>query len=204
MDEEVAITFTVVGYRYSYEWHVFINSLLLQTDARWKCDIWHDGRDDESAAICSQYVAEYPSKFTYNETPKRINDWGHSMRDIGLKNASTKYWSTQNADNYLMPTFVEYTLEALESRNLDMVIFPCVHNYPNVNPPKSPPYSVLKVAPKANRCDAGSLVIRTKLAQKVGWNHRYNQADGAFINEVMASRPPPNVVTLPNVLMVHN
>lgn len=203
MTDDIAITFTVVGYQYHFEWEVFINCLLLQTDPRWKCDIWHDGPDKDSESICQRYVREYPQYFTYNETPERLNDWGHSMRDIGLKNAQTKYWSTQNADNYLMPTFVEYTLEALE-QGIDMVIFPCVHNYVNVNPPKSPPYSVLRVAPKANRCDAGSLVIRTDLAQQVGWNHRYNEADGAFINEVMSSRPRPKVVTLPNVLMVHN
>jgi hypothetical protein len=202
---EEKITFTVVGYKYNYEWELFINCLLLQTDPRWKCQLINDGPDPIAKKVCSRYVDEFPDKFEYSFTNQRINDWGHSLRDVGLKQADTMYWSTQNADNYLMPTFVEYNLEAFKTRECDMTIFPCVHNYTNINPPKkSPPYCVLDVAPKANRCDAGSMVIKTELAQSVGWNHRFNQADGAFIEDIMKLNPMPRVYKLPNILMVHN
>ena len=201
---ETLLTITAVGYHYHFEWEVFLNSLLLQTDPRWKCDIWNDGPDKIAEKICMEYVNEYPNYFTFRCTPERLNNWGHGMRIMGLAETETKYWATQNADNYLAPTYVEYALKALEKQNADLVIFPCVHNYENVNGQGTPPYSVLKVAPKKNRCDAGSMIVKTELAQKVGWNHTVEIADGFFIDEIMASQPRPKVVTLPNVLMVHN
>ena len=201
---EPLLTITVVGYHYVSEWEVFINSLLLQTDDRWRCDIWNDGPDSIAEKICMKYVDQYPEHFTFRCTPTRFNDWGHSMRMLGLAETDTKYWATQNADNYLMPTYVEYTLTALENENLDLVIFPCVHNYPNVNGRQAPPYMVLDVAPRKNRCDAGTMVLKTRLAQKVGWNHTVEIADGLFIDEIMQTRPSPKVQTLPNILMVHN
>lgn len=198
------LTFTVVGYEYEYEWHCFINSLLLQTDFRWTCQLWNDGPDDKAREICSSYIEEFPDHFSYTETSSRINDWGHSMRKMGLAITETPYWSTQNADNYLTPVFVEMTIDEMQKKNLDFLVFPCVHNYPNVNGRGTPPYSVLSVAPRKNRCDAGSMVVRTELAQKVGWNHFVEVADGLFIDEIMASKPKPNWGQLPNVLMVHN
>jgi hypothetical protein len=201
------ITFTVVGYEYQHEWEMFINCLLLQTDSRWKCQLINDGPDSVAKRICSKYVKLYPDKFEFLTTKERINDWGHSLRSLGLGMADTKYWSTQNADNYLIPTFVEYVLSEFEhfstNRKIpDMVIFPCVHNYPNINNRGDPPYTVLNVSPRRNRCDAGSFVMRTEIAQSVGWNHTFNEADGAFIEDVMKLKPV--VSTLPNILMVHN
>lgn len=209
LEIEPKITFTVVGYEYTYEWELFINCLLLQTDSRWQCQLINDGPDDIAKKICSKYVRLYPDKFKFFTSEQRINDWGHSLRNLGLNMANTKYWSTQNADNYLMPTFVEYVLSEFENSNkngkpIDIVLFPCVHNYANINNRLDPPYSVLDVSPQKNRCDAGSFVMRTEIAQTVGWNHTFNEADGAFIEDIMSLRPAPIVSTLPNIIMVHN
>lgn len=196
------LTITTVGYGYTWEWEVFCGSLILQTDERWFCQLINDGPDPMARAICQRYVKEFPDNFSYQETPKRFNDYGHSLRAIGLAEAETPYWCTQNADNYLVPRFVELTMEAMQTRGWDFCIFPCVHNYENVNGGGEPPYTVLKVQPRTHRCDAGSMVLLTELAQQVGWNHRHETADGSFITEVMLKHP--KVGRLDNVLMVHN
>ena len=195
------LTFTVVGYKYRYEWHCFINSLLLQTDDRWFCQLYNDGPDPVARDICESYIDQFPDKFTYTESPKRARKFGHNMRRDGLSKTVSKYWSTQNADNYLMPVFVDYTISALEKGN-DLVVFPCVHNYANVDLNGSPPYSVLDTYPKRLKCDAGSFVISTERAQRVGWKSLENVADGIFIDSVMKN--DPHWTKLPNVLMVHN
>lgn len=196
------LTLSVVGYNYKYEWVSFIHSMLLQHDDRWFVQLLNDGPDPAAREICAPYVEEFPHHFSYTETEVRFDDFGHSLRQDGLTRCETKYWGTNNADNYLAPKYVEFVLQAMEERHLQMLVFPCVHNYANVNGHGTPPYSILDVAPKRTRCDAGTMIIQTSLAQEVGWNHRFNEADGAFIDDVMTR----GVVwgQIPNVLMVHN
>lgn len=195
------ITFTAVGYGYEHEWEVFINSLLLQTNNRWFCQLWNDGPDPIARAICTSYVEKYPNKFSYQENPKRRNKFGHDMRMRGLNSVATRYWSTQNVDNYLVPVFVEFTLAELE-KGADLVVFPCVHNYANVDLKGCPPYSVLDTYPRKLQCDAGSFVVDAVLAKSVGWPSLQNTSDGDFINAIMEREPSWS--KLSNVLMVHN
>lgn len=191
------LTITVVGFGYEAEWHIMINSLLAQTDDRWVAHLINDGPDKTARKVCESYP---DPRLTYIETPERINDWGHSLRVLGLSLAETPLWATQNADNYVVPRYVELTVEA--AAHADLVIFPCVHSYENVNRRGDPPYTVLNVAPRRNRCDAGTIVARTSLAQGVGWRSLDKNSDGDFIEDLMATAP--RLATLPNVLMVHN
>lgn len=207
---DARLTITVVGYGMVHEWHQIINALLLQTDDRWVAQLINDGPDRGAEAICSTYVDAYPDRLAYLETRIRLNDWGHTLRAIGLAHTHTEWWATQNADNYVCPRYVEMTLAAGDEHHpdaadpTDMVIFPIVHNYTNVNNRKDPAYSVLEVAPRRNRCDAGSLIVRTTLATQIGWPSLAKNSDGDFIEALMKTRPIPKVATLPNVLVVHN
>jgi len=199
------ITITVVGYGFEAEWHIIVNSLLLQTDNRWFAHLINDGPDPRARLICGSYADRYPEHFAYAETPERHNNWGHSLRRHGIAATTTAFWATQNADNYLMPRYVEFVLDAFDRTRAKLVIFPCVHNYERINRPSDPAYSVLQVAPKRNRCDAGSLVVTSRIAKRVGWRNLDANSDGDFIEDVMASSiPPPRCAVLKNVLMVHN
>lgn len=198
------VTVTVVGYGFTHEWHVVINSLLMQTDDRWFAQLINDGPDPRARAICEPYVAAHPDHLCYVETPERFNNWGHSLRRLGLAATTTPLWATQNADNYVVPRYVELVLDAFEQTRARLVIFPCVHNYERINKPSDPPYSVLQVAPRRNRCDAGTIVIDTALARKVGWLSLDQNSDGDFIEAIMERRPQPRCAVLKNVLMVHN
>lgn len=198
------LTITVVGYGFTHEWHVIINSLLLQTDDRWFAQLINDGPGDEARAICERYVSAHPDRLCYAETPIRHNDYGHSLRRVGLAAATTPLWATQNADNYLMPRYVELVLAAFDQSPANLILFPCVHNYEHVNRRGDPPYTVLNVTPRRNRCDAGTIVIESDLARRVGWRSLDKNSDGDFIEDVMAVRPQPRCGIIKNVLMVHN
>jgi hypothetical protein len=51
--------------------------------------------------------AEAPTPVAITCTERRFNDWGHSLRDIGIKRASGDYVLIFNADNVLYPQALE-------------------------------------------------------------------------------------------------
>lgn len=50
----------------------------------------------------------YPFKLFVEATPTRKGDWGHSLREIGMKAATGRYILHLNADNVLYPRALEY------------------------------------------------------------------------------------------------
>jgi len=74
-----------------------------------------------------------PDGIPVKVTPERYDDWGHSLRDIGIREATGEYVIHCNADNVLYP----YALEELErelhrpwprleglSDNREILVFP--------------------------------------------------------------------------------
>lgn len=202
-DTEPLLTLTVVGYEYREQWRQFIACMKLQTDPRWRCQLINDGPDPEARAIVEPLIAN-DYRFSWDESPERANCWGHNLRVIGLEATTTPYWGTQNADNYLMPAFVETILGAMVGEPYTVCIYPCVHNYPNVNGRPGPPWQVLLVSLRRNRCDAGTIVVRTELARKVGWRSLDANSDGDFVDDVRRSLPAPRIRQLEEILVVHN
>lgn len=222
------LTFTIVGYGFEAEWHVIINSLLMQRrfteppeptnptpptvpEDRWVAQLINDGPDPVARRVCMPYVEQYPDRLVYLETPQRFNDWGHTLRILGLARTATPWWNTQNADNYLMPSMVDLTLRQAETRMTtpmgplppQIVLFDAVHNYANVNNRQDPPYSVLEVEARRNRCDAGSFIVDTRLAQEVEWRSLASDSDGQFITDLV--RAHARVTKVPgSILMAHN
>ena len=59
--------------------------------------IYHDGPTSRPIPDLNQFGFKYK----YRETNKRYNDWGHSLRDLGIKEASGEYIIHFNPDNLL-------------------------------------------------------------------------------------------------------
>lgn len=222
------LTFTIVGYGFEAEWHIIINSLLMQRryttpavatnptpptvpEDRWVAQLINDGADPVARRVCMPYIERYPDRLVYLETKDRFNDWGHTLRILGLARTTTPWWCTQNADNYLMPGMVDLVLGQAEQNLLTpmgpltphVVLFDVVHNYANVNDRKDPPYSVLEVEARRNRCDAGSFIVDTAFAQQVEWRSLASDADGHFITDLV--RAHARVSKVPgSILMAHN
>ena len=55
-----------------------------------------------------EFQNRYPQKISFQCTKIRFNDYGHSLRQIGRKNASGDYVLFTNADNYYIPETVRY------------------------------------------------------------------------------------------------
>ena len=123
-----------VAYKKYGELRVFVQSWLNQSDRNWILTVIHDGHDDEFVQIMKYFAALEPDKIDYQCTDIRFNDYGHSLREIGLHSARGDYVLLTNADNYYIPKALEFINAALlehKSSNVDVVIFDMVHSHSN-------------------------------------------------------------------------
>lgn len=176
------ITFIAVTYGHTKpQIDVLINSFLCQTDPNWKLWIVHDGPNAEVRSWVESYT---DSRITYFESETRTGYWGHYNRKWLLDKVDTKYVSFSNCDNYYTPVYVEYMRQAADELKLHIIIAPIVHNYPNVNVPGDPPYSVLDSRFGLNGVDFMCFIIQTEVLKAVGFNHpEFTGADGMIIED---------------------
>lgn len=133
-------------------------------------------------------------------TEKRFNDWGHSLRDAGIRRASGEYILHFNADNLLYPTALEELareigrpprlVDSASGQPLDpddIIIFPVkMWNLMKVRnltvQLKGPPgfYLILNgVPPQVQNIDCMQLVMKRALwLAEGGWYDRREQSDG--------------------------
>ena len=108
-----------------------INSILSQTFKDYEVLVYHDGPLLDPAA---------PTPVPIRCTATRHNDWGHSLRDRGIREATGDYILHFNADNILYPNALELIAAEIRrpSRLLDanrnpldsddIIIFPIIMN----------------------------------------------------------------------------
>lgn len=192
----------------------FIESVKLQSDARWHLNIWHDGpapimSDDNNFDLSAARTQK--CLFEYRDDPrvqiifvdKRYNDWGHSLRELSIQATGTKYWNTQNCDNYLCPRFVEMFLYKMETEDLAFAWCNMVHNYAGAAF-GLPPYCMLDSQPRQDHIDVANWVIRTDVLRDLGFPFRSRGADGEFIEYMMRRMPTIAKGKLDSLLLVHN
>ena len=90
-----------------------IGSILDQTFQDFEILCYHDG------PLLDPHL-DFPIQIF--PTLKRYNDWGHSLRDIGIHEAKGEYILHFNPDNLLYP----YALEQLSKGGKDILIFPVI------------------------------------------------------------------------------
>lgn len=70
--------------------------------------LYHDGPESRPAVDLTKY--SYP--ITYKATDIRYNDWGHSLRDMGIKAARGEYIINMNSDNVMYPQMLQKLYDA--------------------------------------------------------------------------------------------
>ena len=88
-----------------------VDSLLGQTCQDFEILCYHDGPLLEP---------QTDTKVSIHPTPRRFNDWGHSLRDIGINQANGEYILFFNPDNVMYPNL----LETLSQGTKDILVFP--------------------------------------------------------------------------------
>jgi glycosyltransferase involved in cell wall biosynthesis len=201
---QIPLTIVCVAYRRPQSIQVLLHCFLAQTSQNFRLLVIHDGPDAEMSVLLSEYTSRYPDRIEYIFTETRYDDYGHSLRQLGLEQVSTPFVLFTNDDNYYVPVFVQTVLAVAHDKNADIVLYDVVHSHENAGDTIAPPYSVLITEPRMNRFDVGAGVFRTELARAVGWRSRGFAADGVFIEDVLAFKPDVKIEKIDQVLFVHN
>ena len=179
----------VVTYDQNHELKCFIESILAQSEENWKMLVIHDGPSVQFGKIMEPYLSD--PRIDYMLTDKRHNDWGHSLRKIGIERiGDSEYTLIANADNYYCPIFIE----AMCNGDEDLVYCNLVHDHWD--------YQARESELRRRAVDCGNVVIRTELLKRVGWNHFDYAADWHVISEVLATGATTRKVSA--CLFVHN
>jgi hypothetical protein len=138
-------------------------------------------------------------------TEDRFNDWGHSLRAMGLEMVDTEFVMFTNDDNYYVPKFLEYMFGAIRKNKLDFVICNMIHSHVNPGQYIQDDYNVFDSYPKMNYIDIGNFIIKTSIAKEVGFKGRSFAADGEFADEIVERYSGKiNFGKVEKILYVHN
>jgi hypothetical protein len=199
--EIVAVAFERLG-----ELSVFVQSILNQTSDRWALRVIHDGPNREFRNLMQNYKRYNPEKINFSETTQRYNDYGHSLRQLGIQESSAEFLMLTNADNYLIPRAVEYIHQAVQGRPVDVVLYDMIHSHYCPGGRMLPEYSYFETHYSRGSIDIGAAVVRTALAQRVGFRDKSHDGDASFFEDLVpAAAPNPlEIVKINRVLLVHN
>jgi hypothetical protein len=172
-----------------------------QTDARWTLQVTHDGpAPKEVLAILNDPFYIKNKRFRWQETPKLMGEFGHPNRKMMLERlagACDDYVLITNDDNYYVPTFVEFFLDACK-KNVGLVYCNTVHNYIK--------YDVMYTRVKECFIDMGCFIVRSDVAKAVGFTQTHHSADGKYAEECAEYCMKHNlkVMYIDKPLFIHN
>ena len=193
-EDRPRLTVVVATYQQDLALYCLLKSLACQTLQNFKVLVIHDGPSQATQSVVACNSAR-PGLFEYLETPDRFNDFGHSLRSIGIERTSTEFILLTNGDNYYAPRFVEFMFEAIDKHALDIALCDMVHSYT---------YGLLRTRPLRNYIDMGCFIARTKAAKKVGFRDKTFSGDATYFEDLLDQHPAPVVGKVRKVLMVHN
>ncbi|MCM1251506.1 MAG: glycosyltransferase family 2 protein [Clostridium sp.] len=110
-DTELALTFIIPAHNAEKTLGRTLESILWQTDDRYRIIIVDDGSMDRTAEIGHSYAGKYPKKIRYIYQKKKQCG---GARNTGLRMTETEYVSFLDSDDWLMSDYVEQILGEIE------------------------------------------------------------------------------------------
>lgn len=208
------IEIIAVTYDHGERLKCFINSIKCQSDSRWRLNLIHDGKEDKFYHLKEELEKEgyLSDQVILSATEENHNDYGHSLRDYGLKNpvCDSDYVVITNADNYYAPVWIKTLHNRIEAfpqeQKPDIIVWDLIshHSHMNWNFDRDEPYGLLNTRIEHCAVDMGSVAVKTQLAHQVGFNSRQYDADWHYIDECYRTLESPRVEKIPQILLVHN
>ena len=178
---------------------------MVQTSQNFKVLLMHDGPEGKELAesVLKEYSDMAPGQYEFYHSRERGNCYGHDLRDKAIKFCDTPFLVLENADNYLVPQFIEIVEAQIKEFNAGLILFNFLHNYAGAAF-GMPPYSAIDCQPYPSHIDVGSFCVKTKLAKKTGFTHRDMAADAWFIEDLKKEHPGMKISKSASILMCHN
>ncbi|WP_394790931.1 glycosyltransferase family 2 protein [Rhodoferax sp.] len=199
------LTIVVVAYMQPKALECLLASLRCQTVQNFDVIVIHDGPNVETRQVVSRYSSEEPDKYKYIETTTRYNDYGHTLRDMGITEAQGEFILITNGDNYYAPRMVEFMFEAIDAKTLDFAMWDIVHSHTCPGITRQPSYCNFSIYPIREFVDIGSFMVKTAIAKQVGFRGKLHSDDALYVEDILA-RPGATlrIGKVHKTLMVHN
>jgi len=199
----------------------FVSSMHEQSFQDFDLHIYHDGEDVDGIHdhITHYSKLAYSNVFWHN-TEKRMNQFGHDLRDLGIKEQADKYeWLIiTNCDNYYVPKFLEELNKVIDNfsevtganKEYDfhtgVIYFDYIHSHNRGDSSSGGTYGFMDNQFRPCICDIGAFAVRSDIAKEVGFNRRDHDADAGFIQDIINLQNTKNfgIFGLNKVLFVHN
>lgn len=198
------LTIICVSYRRYKEIPVLIHSFLAQTVQNFKLIVLHDGYDKEMYHLLSEFKERNPGVVDFLFSDERYDDWGHTLRDIGIKMVDTEYLLITNDDNYYCPVFIENMFAAIKSYQADIVLCDMIHSHNQPGGRQQHPYSLFQTAPQRCSIDIGCFIVRTELAKHAGFRDKGHDGDATYFEDLINLKEDVRISKVNQVLFVHN
>ncbi len=199
------LTIVCVAYKAHQETLTFVHSILNQKHQNFKLIVIHDGFDKKTEELLEPIAKENPDTFELVFTNKRYNDYGHSLREIGIKRASTKYILITNHDNYYNPHFTQYMLsQEVVKTDPDLIICNMTHGHIGAGITNNPKCDNFKTLPIRDFIDIGCFIAKTKNAKAVGFRDKSFAGDATYFEDLLSLKNKPSIIKLETTLLVHN
>ena len=197
-----------VAYERLPELRIFIQSWINQTNDDWKLTIIHDGKSQEFTNLMNETNYTHPN-IEFFSTDQRHNDYGHTLRDLGLKQAEGMYTILTNADNYFIPRTTEYISTLIRGLDKttdlpDIILFDMIHSHNNPGILKQPAYNLFKTEFKPYFIDVSSAAVRTEIAKAAGFRDKSHDGDQTYFKDISTRAKRLKIAKINRVLLVHN
>ena len=186
---------------------VLVQSVLNQSDVNWRLHVIHDGPSKEFSELANDaFVRRNASRVKMECSAKRFNDYGHSLREIGLSGSKGDYVLITNDDNYYVPHMLRAVNHAIARYQPDFVMFDMIHSHECPGGRLHESYQFFPTHFALNETDMGCVLVRGDLARSVGFGSKRYSADWDYFSACASSlgRKGLSLVKVPKVLFVHN
>ncbi len=180
-----------------------ISSLICQTHTNWELLLIHNGPELNGLSNIIQRYND--SRLNFIVYPTQTGNWGHPLRAWALNlikenklSADADYIIITNADNYYIPTFIEFMLNGFEE-NKHAVACYCsdmVHSYLK--------WTILNCKPEYGQIDCGGVMVKKDMACTVGWRSIQHASDWTYFDDLIQKYGVDKWVKINGALFVHN
>ena len=185
------VSMICVAYRRPVQIKVTIASMLAQTFQDWELLVIHDGPEgaEEIRSVCDLFA---DSRIRFENTEVRYNDFGHSLRELGLSKVTGEFVGHTNDDNYYAPVYLERMVAGLES-GFDFVYCNMLHSYGGWTP--------VDTVPRWGQIDGGGWLARKSILP-VQWKDKSMNGDGHYVEQIIEAGV--KVIKISGILFIHN
>ena len=175
-----------------------ISSMICQTYPDWEMVIIHDGPDKTGV---KNYITDPRIRLIERD---KTGNYGHAHRQWALENIDElipdcDYVVITNADNYHVPSYLEYMVRGFVQNPLSVAVYcsDMLHNYIH--------WAVIPCKLQLGYIDCAGVMIRKSVAKEIGWRDiEYHSSDWTYFEDVIKKYGAGRWTKIPGCLLIHN